>query len=67
MDPRLQPSFSGTSAFGGSASSVQVGFLTLPCLPGHPLLAALLRVRLRGFKRSPFLPGHPHLAALPRV
>ena len=45
----------------------QVGFLILPCLPGHPLLAALLRVRLRGFKRSPFLPGHPHLAALPRV
>ena len=30
MDPRLQPSFSGTSAFGGSASSVQVGFLTQP-------------------------------------
>ena len=44
---------------------LQVGFLILPCLPGHPLLAALLRVRLRGFKRSPFLPGHPHLAALP--
>ena len=36
---------------------LQVGFLILPCLPGHPLLAALLRVRLRGFKRSPFFTG----------
>ena len=34
MDPRLQPSFTGTSAFGGSASSVQVGLLTQPLPTG---------------------------------